>query len=44
MIFSHPILKACNSPYMQYYIKQFFILHSSEALFSFLIKKSRQKQ
>ena len=38
-----PNLKACNSPYMQYYFKQFFALHSSEVIFSFLIKKSRQK-
>ena len=36
-------LKACNSPYMQYYFKRFFVLHSSEIIFSFLIKKSRQK-
>ena len=36
-------LKACNSSYMQYYFKQFFVLHSSEVIFSFLIKKSRQK-
>ena len=28
---------------MQYYFKQFFVLHSSEVIFSFLIKKSRQK-
>ena len=42
MIFSQPTLKACNSPYMQYYIKQFFVLRSSEVIFSFLIKKSRQ--
>ena len=38
-----PTLKACNSPYMQYYLKRFFVLHSSEVIFSFLIKKSRQK-
>ena len=38
-----PTLKACNSPYMQYYFKRFFVLHSSEVTFSFLIKKSRQK-
>ena len=38
-----PTLKARNSPYMQYYFKQFFVLHSSEVIFSFLIKKSRQK-
>ena len=37
-------LKACNSPYMQYYCKRFFVLHSSEVIFSFLIKTSRQKQ
>ena len=37
-----PSLKACNSPYIQYYFKQFFVLHSSEVIFSFLIKKSRQ--
>ena len=44
MIFSHPTLKACNSPYMlQYYFKRFFVLHSSEPIFSFLIKRSRQK-
>ena len=36
-------LKACNSPYMQYYFKQSFVLHSSEVIFSFLIKTSRQK-
>ena len=28
---------------MQYYFKRFFVLHSSEVIFSFLIKKSRQK-
>ena len=38
-----PTLKACNSPYMQYYFKRFFVLHSSEVIFSFLIKKSRQR-
>ena len=38
-----PTLKTCNSPYMQYYFKRFFVLHSSEDIFSFLIKKSRQK-
>ena len=38
-----PTLKACNSPYMQYYFKRLFVLHSSEVIFSFLIKKSRQK-
>ena len=43
MIFSHPTLKTCNSPYMQYYFKRFFVLHSSEVIFSFLIKKSMQK-
>ena len=37
------ILKACNSPYIQYYLKRFFVLHSLEVIFSFLIKKSRQK-
>ena len=35
-------LKACNSSYMKYYFKRFFVLHSSEVIFSFLIKKSRQ--
>ena len=43
MILSHPTLKASNSPYMQYYFKRFFVLHSSEVIFSFLIEKSRQK-
>ena len=38
-----PTLKACNSPYMQYYFKQFFVLNSSKVIFSFLIKTSRQK-
>ena len=38
-----PTLKACNSPYMQYYFKRFFVLHSLEVIVSFLIKKSRQK-
>ena len=28
---------------MQYYFKRFFVLHSLEVIFSFLIKKSRQK-
>ena len=28
---------------MKYYFKRFFVLHSSEVIFSFLIKKSRQK-
>ena len=28
---------------MQYYFKRFFVLNSSEVIFSFLIKKSRQK-
>ena len=37
-----PTLKACNSPHMQYYFKRGF-LHCSEVIFSFLIKKSRQK-
>ena len=41
--FSHPTLKACDSPYMQYYFKRFFVLHSSEVIFLFLIKNSRQK-
>ena len=36
-------LKACNSLYMQYYFKRFFVLHSSKVIFSFLIKRSRQK-
>ena len=38
-----PTMNACNSPFMQYYFKRFFVLHSSEVIFSFLIKKSRQK-
>ena len=29
--------------YMQYYFKRFFVLHSSEVILSFLIKKSRHK-
>ena len=43
MIFSHSTWKAFNSPYMQYYFKQFSVLHSSKVIFSFLIKKSRQQ-
>ena len=39
---SHPTLKACNSPYMQYYFNRFFVLHFLEVIFSFLIKMSRQ--
>ena len=35
--------KAYNSPYMQYYFKRFFVLHSSKVIFSFLIEKSKQK-
>ena len=38
MIFSQPTLKGCNSPNMQYYFKRFFVLHSSEVIFLFLIK------
>ena len=41
--FSHLTSKACNSPYMQYYFKWFFVLNSLKVIFSFLIKKSRQK-
>ena len=37
-----PTLKTCNWPYMQYYFKRFFVLHSSEVIFSFLIKMSIQ--
>ena len=33
-------LPTCNSPYMQLYFKRFFVLHSSEVIFSFLIKTS----
>ena len=40
---THPTLKACNSPYMHHYFKRFFVLHSSEVIFSFQVKKSRQK-
>ena len=29
-----PTLKACNSPYMHYYFKWFFVLHSSKVIFS----------
>ena len=43
MNFSHPTLKACNSPYMQYYFKRLFVLHFSEVIFSFLIKKLKAK-
>ena len=35
--------KACNPPHMQYYFKWFFVLHSSEVIFSFPIKESRRK-
>ena len=38
-----PALKACNSPYMQYYFKRILVLHASEVIFSFLTKKSKQK-
>ena len=38
-----PTLKACNSPYMQYYFKRFFVLHSSKVIFSSLIKSQGQK-
>ena len=34
-----PTLKTCDLPYMQYYFKRFFVLHSSEVIFSLLIKK-----
>ena len=44
MIFSHLTLKACSSPYMQYYFKQFLVLYSSEVIFSFQIRKSKQKE
>ena len=38
-----PTVKAYDLPYMQYYFKQLFVLRFSEVIFSFLIKKSRQK-
>ena len=38
-----PTLKACNSPYMQYYFKRFSVSRSSDVIFSFLIIKSRLK-
>ena len=38
-----PNLKACNSPCMQYCFKRFFVLYSLEVIFSFLIKRSKQK-
>ena len=37
-------LKACNSPYVQYYFKRFFVLHSLAVIFSFLIKSQGKKQ
>ena len=37
-----PTLKAYNSLYIQYF-KRFFVLGPLEVIFSFLIKKSRQK-
>ena len=40
---NHPTLRACNLPYMQDYFKRFFVLRSSEIIFSFLIKTSRLK-
>ena len=40
---THSTLKDCNSPFMQYYFKRFLVLHSSEVIFSFLNKKSKQK-
>ena len=43
LCFRHSNLKACSSLYMQYYFKRFFVVRSSEVIFSFLIKKSRQK-
>ena len=39
----HPTLRACNSPYVQDYFKRLFVLCSLEMIFSFLIKRSRQK-
>ena len=33
--------QACNSSYMQYYFKWFFVFHSSEVICSFLIKKAK---
>ena len=33
-----PTSKACNLPYMQDHFKQFFVLCSSEMIFSFLIE------
>ena len=38
-----PTLKACSSPCKQDYFKQFFVLHSLEVIFSFLIKMSMLK-
>ena len=38
-----PILKARNSPYMLYYLKLLFVLHSSEVIFLFLIHSPPQR-
>ena len=42
MTFSDQTLKACF-PTCNYYFKRFFVWHSSEVIFSFLIKRPRQK-
>ena len=34
--FSHPTLKAYNSPYMQYYFKRFFVNENSLSAFNYL--------
>ena len=44
MIFSHPFLRIVTRPTCNIISNGFcFVLHSSEVIFSFLIKKSRQK-
>ena len=40
---NHPTVRTCNSLCVQDYFKQFFVLNSSEIIFSFLIKNSRLK-
>ena len=37
---THPTLRVCNSLYMQVYFNRFFVLFSSEVVFSFQIKIS----
>ena len=44
MSFSHPALKTCNSPYLQYYFKRFFLFCIPRKFIFISDKKSQAKK